>query len=39
MSVKDANDICFTFDSYFCEWKGRDTKTLKIKRFSLKSTV
>ena len=26
-----AKSICFTFDSYFCEWNGRDIKSLKDK--------
>ena len=26
-----TNDICFTFDSYFCEWNGRDIDSLKDK--------
>ena len=28
---KDANKICHTFDSYFCEWNGRDFDSLKDK--------
>ena len=36
----DVNKICFTFDSYFCEWKGRDLnsledKTIFIEEFSM----
>ena len=27
----DANKICHTFDSYFCEWNGRDINSLKDK--------
>ena len=26
-----ANKICHTFDSYFCEWNGRDINSLKDK--------
>lgn len=34
------NSICFTFDSYFCEWKNRDfasleDKTIFIDEFSM----
>ena len=28
---EDANKLCHTFDSYFCEWKGRDINSLKDK--------
>ena len=36
----DMNNICFTFDSYFCDWKGRDInslegKTIVIEEFSM----
>ena len=36
----EANKICHTFDSYFCEWNGRninslENKTLFIEEFSL----
>ena len=36
----DANKTCFTFDSYFCEWNGRnidslDGKTIFIEEFSM----
>ena len=27
----DANKICHTFDSYFCEWNGRNINSLKDK--------
>ena len=27
----DANNLCHTFDSYFCEWNGRDINSLKNK--------
>ena len=30
-----TNDICFTFDSYFCEWKNRDIESLKDKTLYL----
>ena len=30
-----TNDICFTFDSYFCEWKNRDIESLKDKTIFL----
>ena len=26
-----ANGMCFTFDSYFCEWNGRNINSLKDK--------
>ena len=29
----DANKICFTFDSYFCEWKDENINNLKNKTF------
>ena len=37
---KNANDICHTFDSYFCEWNGRhinslEGKTIFIEEFSM----
>lgn len=37
---RNANKIYFTFDSYFCEWKGRDLnsledKTIFIEEFSM----
>ena len=28
---EDKNKICFTFDSYFCEWYRRDVNSLKDK--------
>ena len=28
---EEANKICFTFDSYFCEWNGRNIDSLKDK--------
>ena len=37
---EEANKICHTFDSYFCEWNGRDInslehKTIFIEEFSM----
>lgn len=37
---KQTNEICYTFDSYFCEWNGRtinslDGKTIFIEEFSM----
>ena len=29
----DANKICYTFDSYFCEWKDENINKLKNKTF------
>ena len=29
----DANKICYTFDSYFCEWKDENINNLKNKTF------
>ena len=29
--MEDADEICFTFDSYFCDWNGQDLKSLKDK--------
>ena len=28
---EEANKLCHTFDSYFCEWNGRDINSLKDK--------
>jgi len=40
MVREEANRICHTFDSFFCEWKGRDTyslahKTVFVEEFSM----
>ncbi len=29
--INEANKICHTFDSFFCEWKGRDMSSLEDK--------
>ena len=31
MNVDEINKICFTFDSYFCEWNGKDIRSLSGK--------
>ena len=31
LNIDNTNNICHTFDSYFCEWKGRDFDSLKDK--------
>ena len=31
MEKKKTNNICYAFDSYFCQWKGRDINSLKDK--------
>ena len=36
---KEANNTCFTFDSYFCEWNGRNIDSLDEKQYSSKSLV
>ena len=40
MTREDADNTFFTFDSYVCEWNGRDlsslrNKTVYIKEFSM----
>lgn len=39
MDAEGNNDICFTFDSYVCEWKGRNINSLKNKRYFWKNTL
>ena len=34
----EGNKICFIFDSYFCEWKGRDLDSLKDKTISIEES-
>ena len=31
LNIDDENKICHTFDSYFCEWNGRNIDSLKDK--------
>lgn len=31
LNIDDINKICHTFDSYFCEWNGRNINSLKDK--------
>jgi superfamily I DNA and RNA helicase len=35
MDKQETNNICFTFDSYFCEWKGRNIDSLEDKTIFL----
>ena len=40
IGYENVNDICHTFDSYFCEWNGRyitslEGKTIFIEEFSM----
>ena len=35
MNRDKVDDICYTFDSYLCEWNGRDLASLKNKTVSI----